>query len=116
MTFLFIALFWAQIYLGFTNEALVLGRLNPIQAISTSFKLVRQHFWSTLGLLIMVYVISGGSAIIWRSLFGTSWGVIIAVLGCAYIGTGLQAARFGFVRDRLAGVVKQGAEVRSRAV
>lgn len=107
MTAMFFALFWAQVYLGFTNEALVLGKLSPLQALSTSFKLVRQHFWSTLGLLALSYIISGGSAVIWRTLFNTNWGVAIAVLGCAYIGTGLQAARFAFIRERLPVVSSQ---------
>lgn len=101
MMVMFFALFWAQVYLGFTNEALVLGKLSPLQALSTSFKLVRQHFWSTLGLLALSYIISGGSAVIWRTLFNTNWGVAIAILGCAYVGTGLQAARFAFIRERL---------------
>ena len=107
MTAMFFALFWAQVYLGFTNEALILGKLSPLQALSTSFKLVRQHFWSTLGLLALSYIISGGSAVIWRSLFNTNWGVALAVLGCAYIGTGLQAARFAFIRERLPVVSRQ---------
>lgn len=107
MTLMFFIIFWGQIYLGFTNEALVLGRLNPLQALLSSFRLVRYNFWSTIGLLAMSYIILGGSAVIWRNLLSSPWGIAIAILGCAYIGTGIQAARFAFIRDRLGVVSSQ---------
>lgn len=114
MTLMFFIIFWGQIYLGFTNEALVLGRLNPLQALLSSFRLVRYNFWSTIGLLAMSYIILGGSAVIWRNLLSSPWGIAIAILGCAYIGTGIQAARFAFIRDRLGVVSSQQSVVSSQ--
>lgn len=98
---LLLAMFWVQVYFGFTYEAILLGRRNPLRALQASFQIVRRHFWSTLGLLAISYIISAGSAVIWRGMFGSAVGVIAAVLGSAYIGSGLQMARLAYIRDRI---------------
>jgi hypothetical protein len=100
-TLLALAIFWVQIYLGFANEAVVIGGLRPLRAIHASFNIVRHHFWGTLGLLGVSYIISAGGAIIWRELIGSTAGLAVAIIGSAYIGCGLQAARMLFFQDRL---------------
>jgi hypothetical protein len=101
LSLLVLATFWVQVYFGFAHEAILLGRRNPLRALQASFQVVRRHFWGTLGLLALSYIISAGSAVIWSSLLGSAVGLVVAVLGSAYIGCGLQAARLAFLRDRL---------------
>ncbi|MDZ4722087.1 MAG: hypothetical protein SH847_26800 [Roseiflexaceae bacterium] len=100
-TLLALAIFWVQIYLGFANEAVVIGGLRPLRAIHASFNIVRHNFWSTLGLLGLSYIISAGGAEIWRALIGSTAGLAFAIIGSAYVGCGLQAARMIFFQDRL---------------
>jgi hypothetical protein len=101
LTLMMLAIFWVQIYLGFVNEAIVIGKFQPLRAIYTSFNIVRRNFWGTLGLVGVSYIITAGCAVIWRELVGSTAGLAVALIGSAYIGCGLQAARFIFFRDRL---------------
>lgn len=95
------ASFWLNIYLGFTPEAIVVGGLDPLQAIRASFTLVRRNFWSTLLLLIISVVITIGMGALWYVLVATNIGLVVAILGSAYIGSGLIAARMIFFRERI---------------
>jgi hypothetical protein len=95
------ALFWAWVYLNFANEAIVIGGLNPLRALHASFNIVRRNFWGTVGLLALSFLITTGCAVIWRQLIGTTAGLVIAILGSAYVGCGLQAARMVFFQERL---------------
>jgi hypothetical protein len=94
--------FWAWIYIGFTNEAIVMGRQGPLQAIRASFNLVRHNFWGTLGFLALsAFVIPLGLSVVWQMISGSPVGLAIAALGSAYIGCGLAAARMVFYRERI---------------
>lgn len=94
--------FWARIYLGFSNEAIAISGIGPLRALHASFHIVRQNFWSTMGLLSLSWLISVGSGVIWfRLAEGSVFGLLIAITISAYLGSGLLAARMAFYRERL---------------
>lgn len=102
MTLLLVVWFWIRIYIGFAPEAIVVSGIGPRQALHASFNIVRRNFWGTLGFLAISYVIAAGSGVIWMSLASSSTaGVIVAIVGSAYLGSGLLAARMAFYRERL---------------
>jgi hypothetical protein len=96
-----IGVFWVRIYIGFAVEAMALDRVGPFQAIGRSFQVVRRNFFPTLGLLILLGVISIGLGLIWDSISSSTAGLLLACAASAYIGTGLEAARMIFYRERL---------------
>jgi hypothetical protein len=98
----YIAIFWASIYAGFAPEAIVLSRSGPLQALYNSVNLVQRNLAATLGLLLVTIVITSGLAIVWRQLAATPAGLAIALVGSAYVGSGLGAARMEFYRERMA--------------
>jgi hypothetical protein len=98
---LFVIGFWVNIYIGFYREAIVIHDQGPLRAIYTSFNVVRRNFWGTLGFLALSLIISLGSGVIWHRLVGSTAGLIVALVGSAYIGSGLLAARMAFFRERL---------------
>jgi hypothetical protein len=98
---LFAIVFWIGIYIGFYPEAIVMSNMGPLRAIYASFNVVRRNFWGTLGFLIVWWVITLGSGVIWARLVGSTVGLIVAIVGSSYIGSGLLAARMAFYRDRL---------------
>ena len=98
---LFVVGFWVNIYIGFYREAIVIHDQGPLRAIYTSFNVVRRNFWGTLGFLALSLIISLGSGVIWYRLVGSTAGLIVAMIGSAYIGSGLLAARMAFFRERL---------------
>ena len=97
---LLIVLFWLNIYIGFVPEAIALGGVDPVAALRASVALVRRSFWATLGLLLVLYVISIGLGVLWGILVGSPIGLVVAVLGSAYISSGLAAARMVFFQQR----------------
>jgi hypothetical protein len=98
---LWVGLFWIRIYIGFAREAIVVGGQGPLRAIYTSFNVVRFNFWATLGFLALSVVITLGSGVIWMQLSGSTAGLIVAIVGSAYVGSGLLAARMAFFQERL---------------
>jgi len=94
--------FWIGIYLGFANEAIAISGVGPLRALHASFNIVRRNFWGTLGLLALSWLISAGSGVLWLSLAqGSTIGLLVAIGGSAYLGSGLLAARMAFYRERL---------------
>ncbi|HET9222393.1 MAG TPA: hypothetical protein VFO07_07815 [Roseiflexaceae bacterium] len=97
-----ILLFWVSIYLGFANEAIVVSGVGPLRALHASFNIVRRNFWGTLGFLALSWLISAGSGVLWLNLSqGSTVGLLVAITGSAYLGSGLLAARMAFYRERL---------------
>ena len=94
---------WLLIYMTFVPQAIALGEENPLHAVLSSFTIVRLNFWATLGLIILVNVISTGLGLVWYRVFmRTAVGTLVAIVANAYVGTSLTLAMFIFYRDRVA--------------
>lgn len=101
MGFALAALLWVLLYLAFVPEAILLGRDGVLQAVMHSISIVRANFWPTVGLLILVNIISGGLMLVWERLAVNSLGALVAIVANAFIGTGLTAAVFIYYSERL---------------
>ena len=97
-----IAWLCALIYLFFVADAIVLGELGPVAAIKSSVWLVRRHLGPSLTLIVLIVFISLGMQQIWGVLSRQSWGLGLAVVGNAYVASGLAAASMLFYRHRAA--------------
>lgn len=93
--------FWINIYIGFAPEVIAVAGLDPILALRTSVALVRTYFWATLVLLLVLFVVNVGLGVVWGLLARSSIGLLAAVVGSSYIGSGLVAARMMFIRERI---------------
>lgn len=93
-----LAFFWVGIVLSFTNEVIALAPQQPLHAIRTSATIVWRAFWPTIGFLALTgFIIPSGAGIIWEWLAGSPAGQLIAIIGAAYISSGLAAARIIYV-------------------
>lgn len=90
------------IYLFFAVSAIVLNGDGVLQAVRNSVIVVRRNMWSTLGLVVLVNVISMGLGLVWQRMAVASWGAPIGILCNSFVGSGLAAAVFIFYRDRYA--------------
>jgi len=100
--FIGVGLLWILLFITFVPQAIVLADQRPLVALWSSVAIVRSFFWPTLGIILLVNVISSGLGLIWNQLLlGTMVGTAIALLANAFVGTGLTVSLFLFFRDRI---------------
>jgi hypothetical protein len=92
--------FWMLVYLFFLVDAVVIGGYGPLRAAKSSLLVVRQSLWSALGFVCLTLFISLGMQLVWGLLARQSWGLPVAILGNAYVSSGLIAASLLFYRNR----------------
>ena len=93
---------WMAIYLYFVIDAIVLNRVNVLRAVWNSINVVLRNFWPTVGLILLVNVISGGMTLILQRLAFASWSLLLGILVNAFVGSGLTAASLIFYSERFA--------------
>jgi hypothetical protein len=100
---LFLVAVWAWFYLYtfFTLDALFISEVGPLKAIRNSVTVVRLSTSSTLGLFLTILLISLGMPLVWSALGTSEVATIVAIVGNAYIGTGMIIASMTFYRDRV---------------
>lgn len=96
----FVLWFWVYLYTGFAIEAIVLAGDGPVKALRNSIKVVQRNMFGTFGLIVLSAIIANGLGIIWRFVAFNSIGLVVAIAGSAYIGSGLAAARLSFYHER----------------
>lgn len=96
-----ISLFWMLFYLFFALDALVVSDAGPIEAATYSMQIIRHNFWSALGLVVLIVLISNGLPLIWKTVAQEVWGVPLAIAGNAYVGTWMALASLLYYRDRV---------------
>jgi hypothetical protein len=106
VTALWMVAILAQLYLFFLVDAVVISDAGAIQAAKNSVAVVRAYLRPTLGLVILVWVITMGMPIVWDALAGSVPGALVGILGNAYIAVGLAAASMIYYRNRFAAIRK----------
>jgi hypothetical protein len=90
------------LYLYFVPVGLILDNLRLRQAIAQSFRLVRDNFWATLGLILLSgLIMTGFQVILVRLVTYQPLGTLIAILVNAFIGSGLTMGLMIFYRSRV---------------
>jgi hypothetical protein len=90
------------IFLSRTTDALAVSDVGPLRAIKLSVTVVRHNFWAMVRLFVAGSLISFGFPVAWAYLARQTAGVPLAVVGNAFLNTGLLAAVMIFYRERLA--------------
>lgn len=103
MVFWALAVWILFFLLFFVGEAIFVGDLNPIAAIKSSVLLVQRNFWASVFIIFLVYLISFGMVLAWNYLRENPMLFIVALIGNAFISSGLTAATMIFYRDRVKG-------------
>ncbi len=93
---------WMWFTARFAFAAVVMSNASAPRALLGSVLVVRRWFWSAIGLFMLSYVIMSGMAVIWQGLAHLGLiGLLIAMLGSAYMSAGMTAAHLIFYRDRM---------------
>ena len=93
----------ADIYIFFAPDAIYVRRVGARQSIRDSVTLVRANPWAALRFIVLVSVILAGMSQVWLLLAERGpAGMLLAVLGNAYIASGLAAASMVYYQERAA--------------
>ena len=92
-------LLWFSLYLMFVVHGILLGDETPIKSLWASMNIVHKDFWAVLFLLLLTRLIRAGFLFVWSRFSGSVPGLIIAILGNAFLGASLATASFCFYRD-----------------
>ena len=93
---------WAFIYLFFTPHAVYVSKVAPLVAIQNSILVVRYNFWSSVGLILLMLLISEGLHVLWQQLAFSvrTAGIAMSIVGHIYISAGLAAAGMTYYKER----------------
>ena len=91
----------AAIYTYFVFDAMLVLRIGPLTAIRASALIVRGRFGECFRFALTCLLIQTGLLHVWRVLIENPPGLVIALIGNAFIGAGIVAATMIFFTDRL---------------
>jgi hypothetical protein len=93
---------WLMFVVSFSFDAVVVSGVGPLRAILISFRVVQRSLFSALSFWLLTLLIIWGMRSIWQGIAtsGSSLGLLAAIIGSAYITSGLAAAHLAFYRDR----------------
>ncbi|HEX6290436.1 MAG TPA: hypothetical protein VFZ66_14700 [Herpetosiphonaceae bacterium] len=92
---------WLLFTAYFSFDAAIFSGVGPIRALLTSLFIVQRSFWGAIGLYLIGRLIMSGMNVIWQMLSTSEVGLVVAMIGSAYLSCGLAAAHLIFYRDRL---------------
>lgn len=95
---------FAGVHLFFSIPAIFVSEAGPMLAIQQSITVVRKHLLPSLALILLTLLILAGMSQVWQLLANqlqTPFGVILGILGNAYIASGLIAAGMVFYAQRI---------------
>lgn len=90
----------AGIYTYFAVDAMLIHRINPVNAFRMSYAVAKQFFGQSFRFILTNIFLMLATAMLWSQLASTAPGLIIALVGSAFIGTVLAAASMMFYTDR----------------
>jgi len=111
---LLIPVLLALIFLSRTTDAMAVSDVGPFRSIKLSVTVVRHNFWMMFRLFAAGTLISFGFPIAWAFVARQTAGVPLAVVGNAFLNTGLLAAAMILYRERLAALEKPAAAARQQ--
>jgi len=100
LLFVGVLVWWVAIYLAFVPTAIILNEDGVMRAILGSIGVVRRNFGAAFRLLLLQFIITLGLTYVWQLLSQNAVGTLVAIVGNAFVGTGITAAIFIYYRDR----------------
>ncbi len=91
---------WMSIGLYFVVSAIALDGVNLASAVWRSLNVVGRNALSTVGFLLLALLLIRGFTRIWMQLSSHSWGVMLGIIGNAYLGAAIVTATFYFYKSR----------------
>ena len=98
----FIVMLCLMFTLFFVDDAIFVSNAGVLKAIWYSANIVWRNLWSALAFFLVANVILLGMPVAWGLILGHPVGVVVAILGNAYIATGVLTASMLYYWERFA--------------
>jgi hypothetical protein len=102
----FTLLFWLAVYLIFTPHGLVRYRLGLVSSMRESVNIVRRDFFTVVGLLATLAIMSWVTGLAWELPPASSWFSLLAIVGHAFVSAMLLVASYVFYVGRREALVE----------
>jgi hypothetical protein len=102
----FTLLFWLVVYLIFTPHGLVRYRLGLVSSMRESVHIVRRDFFTVVGLLATLAIMSWATGLVWELPQASSWFSLLAIVGHAFVSAMLLVASYVFYVGRREALVE----------
>ncbi|MBI2886454.1 MAG: hypothetical protein HYY02_04525 [Chloroflexi bacterium] len=89
-------------YLFFASDAIFYTDRGPVRSAWYSANVVWRNFWPSAGFILLLLLIQTGIPLAWKLVLEHPLGLLSAIVGQAYISTGLAAAAMLFFAQRYA--------------
>ncbi|HET7035267.1 MAG TPA: hypothetical protein VFI42_06240 [Thermomicrobiaceae bacterium] len=86
--------------LYFGQDAIVISDAGPMRAVYLSYNVVRRNFWPTVGFALVSTIVGSGVPLAMSVFTHSPWSMPFALVGHAFIATGMLAASMLFYRER----------------
>lgn len=96
-----VATVWLGIYLFFVIDAVVVCDLGASAAVRSSVTVVGRNMWPALGIIGLSFLIAQGMFQVWHWLSPSDLGSVVAIVGHAYVASGLATASMVFYWNRV---------------
>jgi hypothetical protein len=93
------AALWLVVPVYFSAHGIFTYRMNALNAILNSLRMIRFTLPSTFMFLLLLTVIGQGLSFLWTTPAQDSWWLLVGILGHAFTSTALLAASFIYYRD-----------------
>ncbi len=90
----------ALVFFYFTPVSIAWERATAWQALARSAYVVLRYPGASLGLMVVTFIIAEGFGLIWARLLGSLPGLLVSMVGNAYLTAGLTVAAFLFYQSR----------------
>ena len=84
----------------FSAHAIVLDRVSATEAFRCSYRVVRAFGGQSLGFIVSYLIVTGGFPFFWRLLISEPPGALLAIIGNAFVSSGMIAAGMIYYDDR----------------
>ncbi len=95
----------------FSVYSIVLERATSVESFRASYRVVRAFGWQSLGYIVSYLIVTGGLPFFWRMLIDEPPGTMLAIIGNAFVSTGMIAAGMIYYEDRVAALATQNGAV-----
>ncbi|HEU5423750.1 MAG TPA: hypothetical protein VFU72_09445 [Nitrolancea sp.] len=86
--------------LYFGQDAIVVSDAGPMRAVYLSYNVVRRNFWPTVGFALISMIVGTGVPLAMSIFTHSPWSMPFALVGHAFVATGMLAASMLFYRER----------------